>query len=531
MRVRRHIATSAAIIMAGTLVTSALGFVRAFVIARTYGAGADTDAFFAALVVPQMFYDQLIGGAITAAFIPTFTRLAEQDERQLWRLVGSVLALIVVALVLVVGLLELAAPLVMRAIASGFLLKKHAGTLELSVKLVRVLLPALLFMGLSAVATATLYSLHRRATAAFAPSFYHLGIIAAAVVLSAPLGVVALPIGAVVGAAGQFAIQAPALLRGAGRAMGKSADLVRSLRPDLRNPALIQMVKLYVPVAAGMWVSIAGQVADVNFKSHLPQTGGLSDMQYATQIVQFPIGIVVAGLGFAVLPLISSDAAAERLDAFKDTLTLGFRLVLVLLVPAAVGLLLLTTPIVSLLLERGRFTHADTIHTATALLGYGAQLPMVGIDQLLIFAFYARHNTLTPALVGVAGVGIYVVTAALLLGPLTIFGLALANTIQIGSHALLLLILLLSALGGLPWRKLAATSVKVGGASAAMALSILAVEYWLPSGKLGFFTRLADVGVPMLVAVAVYGALIVLLRVEEAALAWNMIRVRFAGAQ
>lgn len=527
--IRRRIASAAVIIALGTLTTSVLGFVRAFVVARYFGASPKTDAFFAALVVPQMFYDQLIGGAITAAFIPTFTRLADRDERELWRLVGTVLALVAIVLVAVVLLLEVAAPLLMAAIASGFAL--HGGPLPLSVKLVRILLPALVFMGLSAVSVAVLYSLDRRAVAAFATGLYHLGIIGAAVLASARFGIEALPVGAVVGAVGQFAIQIPSLLRAYSRTRETARRWLGQLRIDLHNPALHRMLRLYIPVAGGMCVSIAGQIADVNFKSHLPQHGGYSAMQYATQLVQFPIGIVVAGLGFAVLPSISSDAAAERLEAFKDTLALGFRLVLLLLVPAAVGQLLLTTPIVALLLQRGAFNHVDTVHTATALLGYGPQLPLVGIDQLLIFAFYARHNTFTPALIGVIGVGVYVLAAALLLGPLTIFGLALANTIQIGAHALLLLVLLLRTLGPIPGRQLVATGLKVGLASGAMAVAIVAVDHWLNPANLGAYAHLVAAGLPILAAITVYSAAIVALRVEDVSVAWKIVRLRFAGGR
>lgn len=522
---RRRIAGAAAIIMVGTLTTSVLGFLRAFVIARYFGARTETDAFFAALTVPQMLYDQLIGGAISAALIPTFSRLAEEDERGLWRLVGSIFTLVAAVLVCAVLVLEVLAQPLMRAIASGFALHEHAGALPLSVKLVRLLMPALVFTGLSGVALATLYSLRRRAVAAFAPSFYHLGIIAAAVLASARWGIDALPVGAVIGAAVQLAVQIPSILRV--RAQRTRRAIFADLRLDLHDPAVRHILRLYLPVAAGICVSIAGQIADINFKSHLPQVGGYSSMQYATQLVQFPVGIVVGALSLAILPTISSDAAAARLEGFKETLTLGFRFVLLLMVPAMAGLFVLATPIVALLLQRGQFTHIDTVHTATALLGYAPQLPFVGIDQLLIFAFYARHDTLRPALVGVAGVGIYVVTAALLLGPLTILGLALANTIQIGAHALILLALLYRALGPLPGRKLAITALKVGVASAVMALAALAVERSVSPGN----AQLLVVTLSMAVAVAVYAGLLALLRVEEARLVWGTVRERVTGSR
>jgi len=524
--IRRRIASAAGIIMLGTLTTSVLGFVRAFVVARYFGAGTRTDAFFAALVVPQMFYDQLIGGAIAAVLIPSFSRLAVEDQRELWRVIGSVFALVAVVLTATVLILEVLAHPLMMVIASGFALHTHAGALPLSVKLLRVLLPALIFMGLAAVALATLYSLNRRVVPSFATAGYHIGIIVAAVVASTRWGITALAVGAVAGAALQLIVQIPSLLE-ARRRMHVPA---LKIRLDLQNAAVRRILWLYVPVAAGLCVSIAGQVADINFKSHLPQTGGLSSMQYATQVIQFPIGIVVGALGFAVLPSISADVAAGQLGRFKDALMVGFRLVLVLMIPAMAGILTLATPIVSLLFQRGQFTHVDTVHTATALLGYAPQLPFIGLDQLLIVAFYARHNTLTPALVGVAGVGIYVLSAAILLGRLTILGLALANTIQIGAHALILLVLLLRAVGALPLTKFPGTVGKVCLATGGMTAAILAVQHWLSPNGGGSYAHFVAVSLPIVIAVAVYGGLLLALRVEEATLLWKAIRVKVGGS-
>jgi putative peptidoglycan lipid II flippase len=171
----------------------------------------------------------------------------------------------------------------------------------------------------------------------------------------------------------------------------------------------------------------------------------------------------------------------------------------------------------------------DTVHTATALLGYAPQLPFIGLDQLLIVAFYARHNTLTPALVGVAGVGIYVVSAAILLGRLTILGLALANTIQIGAHALILLVLLLRAVGSLPLTKFPRTVGKVCLATGGMTAAILAVQHWLSPNGAGSYAHFVAVSLPIVIAIAVYGGLLLALQVEEATLLWRAIRVKVGG--
>ena len=142
------------------------------------------------------------------------------------------------------------------------------------------------------------------------------------------------------------------------------------------------------------------------------------------------------------------------MDQFKDTLASGMRLVLFLTIPSAVGLIALSTPIVSLVYQHHALTPIGTARAATALVGYSFQIPFVGVDQMLIFAFYARRDTLTPMLVGVLGVTTYLISAWLLSPRFGILGLALANTLQNSLHALVLLVLLTAAVGGLSGRGL-----------------------------------------------------------------------------
>jgi putative peptidoglycan lipid II flippase len=526
---RRGIAAATLVIMLGILTTSVLGFVRSFLVARYFGAHTSTDAFFAALVVPQILHDQLIGGAITAVLIPSFSRLASGDEGELWLVVRTVFVLAVGLAALIVAALELAAHPVMLAVASGFQLEVHAGALPLSVHLLQVLAPTVVFSALSALGVAVLYSLGRRAISSFAPSVYHLGIIGAAVIGAVHFGITALAVGALVGAALQFAVQIPALVV-ARRATRRDRKKHGQPLIDFRHPAVRRIIRLYLPVAAGLAVALSGHVADINFKSHLPENGGLASMQFATQVVQFPVGFVSAALAFAVLPAISREAGLGRPPAsFGDTLSLGMRMSLVVMVPAMVGLLVLATPIAALLYQRGEFTPLDTTYTARAVIGYAPQLPLLAMLQLLVYTFYARHNTLTPTLAGVAGVGIYV-ALALVLFRFTIVGLALADTIAVAAQMLVLLVLVRRAIGFSGGRRLTETVVKVTIAGVAMAAAAgLATRVLGPAGT-GIGARLADVAIPGLLALAAYGAVIVVLRVEEARMVAGMLRRRMRGS-
>jgi putative peptidoglycan lipid II flippase len=521
---RGRIARAATIIMLGNLVTSGLGFVRQFVTAAYFGSGGRTDAWFAAYAVPQMFYDLLIGGAIAAALIPSFTRLADSSREQYWRVVTTIFVLAAGVLIVMLGLIEVFAQPLM-SIASGFQgASKNPATLDTAVKLLRVMLPTLFFWGLSAVALAALYSIGKRVASSFATAAFHTGIIVGVVVLASPMGIVALPIGAVAGSLTQLLIQVPSLIRSR-REVGAWVGR----RVDFRDPTVRKILVLYAPVAAGICVSIAGQVADLEFKTRLPK-GHFSDMVFATTLIQFPVGIIVAALGLAVLPLISSDAAADRMDALKDKLALGFRLVIVLMVPAAVGYEVVGQQIVSLVFEHHLFTAGDANTTFTALRWYAPQLPFVGIDQLLIFSFYARQNTVTPMLVGILGVSLYVAIGLFVaVGPgLSVTGLAIANTAQIGVHAMVLLYLLVRQTGWLGARGLKSTIFKVGVASAFMGIITYPIGHVIEAtaSTAPLVERVEGAFIPILAAACCYVVLSLILGVDEMRWIWRLAAVR-----
>src|SRR5579859_161500 len=214
LKIGAIIGGAALIVMLGNLSSSLLGFARQSIILHVFGQTSKTDAFFAASIVPQMFYDLTIGAAISAALIPTLSDLLEhRDEEGFWDTFGSVLVLACLALLVVIGILELAAQPVVTLILSGFQPRSRPGAVLQAVDIARLLIPTLLFLGTSAVLLSTLYARRRFTAPAFATCFYHLGIIAAALVLARPLGILALPVGALAGAASQVAVQIPALRR------------------------------------------------------------------------------------------------------------------------------------------------------------------------------------------------------------------------------------------------------------------------------------------------------------------------------
>jgi putative peptidoglycan lipid II flippase len=324
----------------------------------------------------------------------------------------------------------------------------------------------------------------------------------------------ALAVGLVVGALAQFLLQA-----------GGLAPFWRAYRPriDLSDPAVRRILALAGTVATGLVVTIIGQLIDRNLAASLPE-GSLSAMDYATRVIQFPLGIVGLAVSFAILPTLSQfDPADEAgLEGYREALVFGLKLVLMLMLPAFVVLATLSYPLIGLIFERGAFNPTNTQLTADIFRFYSPMLPLTGIDYLLINAFYARQNVRTPVIVGAVCVLIYLVVALSTIGPLQARGLALANAIQNSSHALILLWLLRRGVPGLRlgW-SLGPFLARVTPAAAA--LGVLLLFLWPPLSVLGTFTGLV---VSVALACAVYTGMLLALGVSEARDALALLRAR-----
>ncbi len=418
----KRIALAALLIAVGNVASRVLGMGRMSVIAYFFGRSASVDAYIAALTIPVTLYDLLINGAISAALVPVFSEHAEKDPREFWRIVASVVSIALLALLVLVLLLEWQAPLVV-----GVLVQR-ADIRPQTLALVRLMLPAVLCMGLAGLITSVLYARQRFLLPAFAGATFNAGIIVGAVLLHCRLHIASLAVGMLIGALGQVVLQLPGL-----------RDMPLRVVPTLRHPVVRRILRLYAPVALGIGFSIVGTLIDRWLASGFPN--GLSTMQYATTMIQFPLGLVAAAVSLAVLPTLSRLAASAEHEAFRRTLAMGIKVVLLLIVPATAGLAALTAPITALLFQYGAFESQDTAATALALLLYLPGLPAAAIDQVLIFSFYARQKTLTPNLVQGAAVGFYLLTALPLLHFTSMGFLALivGNAVQWVGHALLMI--------------------------------------------------------------------------------------------
>jgi len=279
-------------------------------------------------------------------------------------------------------------------------------------------------------------------------------------------------------------------------------------------------------VAAGLLVTAAVQLIDRNLALRQPE-GSLSSMEYATRVIQFPLGIVGLAVSNAILPTLSRfhDRTRESVAEYREALVFGLKLVLLLMLPAFCMLAALSQPVVGLLFERGEFQAADTQRTAEIFLFYSPGLPLTAVDFLLINAFYARQNARTPVVVGVVCVFIYLGVALATIGALQARGLALANAVQNSSHALILLFLLRRSMPGL--RLMSALLPFLARVIPAAALvGGLLVVAWPYLGALGRLPGLIAGGA---LASLIYVALLQALGVREIRAVFALARARVAA--
>ncbi|HEY8324704.1 MAG TPA: lipid II flippase MurJ [Ktedonobacterales bacterium] len=543
----RRIVSAAALIMLGQLLSSVLGMARIETINILF-YGAASGAFIYALRPIQQVSDLLVGGSVSGALIPTFVDYSSPEKRHELRRVYSTVATLVTLLMAtaVVTLFFLAPWLATLYTPSASVVDQN-----LTANFIRITAFGLFGLGLYAVGSALLYALKDVVYPAFATFIQHVGVIAIGVIalflasaaLGLPVGVIfshqsggalntlqttgaiGLAVGFVVGAAGEAVLILPGLRRAK-----------TTWRPafSLTHPAVRQIARLYVPIAAGLLLSLGQQNVELILNGRAPGDPfrNLTALQSATTLVQFPTGLVAAALSFAVLPPLTAAANAGDTAGFKRTLALGFRLGLLLMTPAMVGLIALRYPVTALLFQHGACQTGCTYMNALALQNYAYQLPFLALDQLLIAAYYARKNTITPVVVGVVAIGIWALVAVPFTPRIGMPALALANSALNSGHAIILFVLLTITIGNLGVRELWAGLWRIALASAAMGALIVGLLTLLPQVAPAVFTlnglrgqalTVLAAGIP---AALLYFTLVSLLGVQEVRMLGGIIRAR-----
>jgi putative peptidoglycan lipid II flippase len=370
-----------------TLLSRILGFVRDFVIARAFGAGAMTDAFFVAFRLPNLLRRLFAEGAFSQAFVPILAEYRNQrgddETRQLVDRVASVLFLV---LLLVAALGVIGAPLIVAISAPGF--TADAEKFALTVELTRITFPYIFFMSLVALSAGILNTWSRFALPAFTPVLLNVAFIAMAL-FAAPYfepPVLVLAWAVFLGGILQLALQVPALMK---------IGMLPRFAPVWKDQGVQRILKLMAPAVLGVSVAQVSLLINTIFASFL-ESGSVSWLYYADRLMEFPAGLLGAALGTILLPSLSRAHAKADPKEFSALLDWGLRLTLILTLPAALALAILAVPLIATLFQHGAFSAHDVLQTRTALVSYSVGLAGLILVKVLAPGFYARQNIKTP---------------------------------------------------------------------------------------------------------------------------------------
>lgn len=543
---RASVARSAGIVSLAVMSSRLLGLVRESVFAYFFGASKSfaNDAFVIAFRIPNLLRDLFAEGALSSAFVPVFSDyLVKKGKNEAYRLSNLVATALIIVLGFLVILGIIFAPQVVSAIAHGY--KEDPEKFALTVKLTRIMMPFILLLALAAQAMGILNSLGRFAVPAFASTFFNLGSIVGGILFAAFLvdptfsnpsraiiehpveGIIGMAYGVLIGGFLQFIVQSPSLYQ---------AGFRYSPMFSLSDPGMRRILKLMGPAVIGAAAVQINVLINSNFASSItdPATGQIDNgpvswLNYAFRLVQFPIGVFGVAIATATLPSISQSAAREQLDEFRHTLAGSVRLAFLFTIPSAVGLAVLSRPIIALIYERGGFTSVDTQHTANALAFYAIGLAGYSAIKILAPAFYALGDARTPMTFSLVSIATNFLLNWWLRDLFQERGLALATSLSALINSSLLYFTIQRRIKGIEGRRTAGTVIKILIASAAMSFVCWAITNGL-SSYLGerFIARVINVMVSVAAGAGVFYLIAYLLGVEELKSAVGAVTRRFA---
>ncbi len=516
----KSIAKAAGILFIAGTASKVLGMVRDVATMQIFGNTPITDAYYAAFSIPDFMYLLVVGGALSAAFIPVFTEyLAKKDEAQAWEMATSFL---VAGGLLLFGI-ALLGMLFARQLAPIVAYKFSGQQLDLFEGLMRLMFPAVFFTSLAGLAMGVHFSYQRFLMPALGPVAYNVFIITGIYLLGPRFGVRGMAVGVLLGAMASFALQMPFVI-------AASKRVGASWRLDFKHPALRRVLWLMIPTSAGLGVRQLNLLVEQNLASGMG-AGAITVIRNSTRLFQFPVDAFGAAVASAVFPVLTRQFALNDLDSFRRTFGEGIRSILFIGVPAGLGLFVLSEPIVRLLFEHGKFTTADTAVTAGTLAFYSLAVFSQAVLVLITRAFYAIQDTRTPVKVGfiLVALGAFANIALMYTTNLGTRGLALVFTIVSFANFVVLSVVLKRRIGLLGGRAIARTGIKALAAGSAMALGSWAVAMAL--GRMVDVTRptgqLLQVGAAVGVGIVIYVTLAWALRMEEVGAYWRLFRRRF----
>jgi len=517
----KDVARSAGVASAAIFLSRITGLVREVVMGALFGATAQMDAFNIGFRIPNLTRDLFAEGALSSAFVPTFTKYlttkTKEEARELYNLVAT-------GILAIVGLLCLAgvvfSPQLVELFASSF--HRIPGKFELAVRLTRIMFPFLLVVALAAQSMGVLNACKQFGVPALSSVWFNVGSVAFGLFAGQVLGprfgisrIEGMAYGVVFGGLLQLLFQVPSLIRSGFRYW----PAVQMAHPGFRN-----VLRLMGPAILGNASVQINVLVNSNFATGLTDAAGhamngpVSWLNYAFRFMQLPLGIFGVAIASASLPAISRSAAAEDMPGFRDTLSHSLALVMLLTMPSAAGLAVLGESMIAVIYQHRAFTAFATHQTAAALSCYAIGLTGYAAVKILAPAFYALNDARTPMIVSMASVAINFAVALTMtkLFHLGHRGLALSTSAVALFNFVLLLVLIRKRIGGIQGAALLREFLKILLASALLCAVCFSSDFWIRRiAGAQFFALLLDLAVSIALGSAAFYAACQLLQVEE----------------
>jgi putative peptidoglycan lipid II flippase len=449
---RGQIARAAALVLFAFIISNVIGLGQQLVMSRYFGTGEALDSYNAANRLTELLFNLVAGGALGSAFIPMFTgMLTRKDLQGAWKLASGVINVVTIALVAIALFFWVFAPWVVQNVIYVLAPGTNIGQLDLTVRLLRIMLPTVVIFGISGLVMGILNAHQHFLIPALAPSLYSLGIISGALLWHNTLGVQSLAYGTLIGAVMHLLVQVPSLF--------KLKDRAYTLYEGIRNPNVLKVVILMLPRLVGAGVVQLNFVVNTIIALGL-EPGSTAALSFAFILFMMPQRMIAQSAGIASLPTLSAQAELKQFGAMRTTLASILRGILLLAIPATLGMILIRYPLVRILLERGEFNARSTAMVAWGLMWYSAGLVGHCLVEVLSRAFYALHDTKTPVGVGVGAMGLNIGLSFLLSswfrsnGQFGLGGLALANSLATAIESVILILILRKRLAGLSGRSI-----------------------------------------------------------------------------
>ena len=489
-----------------TFLSRILGFVRDIPIAKFLGSSTISDAFFVAFRLPNFFRRVLAEGAYSAALIPTFSGVIidSKDDGEAADFVENTMSLLLFVTIILTIIFYFGMPYIIQVLAPGFSSNKEA--FNLAVHFGKIIFPYLIFISLVAHFTSIINVHGKFAAGAFAPAILNISFILSLFFLTPQLSSAghALSYGVLIGGLFQFIFMYQALLK--------------FYRPRIRIPHLNEKLKkffrLFFPGVIGSGVIQLNIIIGTIIASFLP-VGAISHIYYADRLNQLPLAIFGIAIGVVLLPSLSraiKNNEKEKIDISQNS-SIEFSLLISL--PSALGLYVLSNPIIHILFERGAFVAEDTLYTAQVLSLFSLGLPAYILIKVLIVCFFAREDTKTPFYISVVSISINIVLSFLLISSMREMGIAFATSISAWANALLLFSILLKKKNLNLNKKFIINSLKIIISSAVMLITCILINqiFFVNLENFSFIIKILSLSLTILSCTSVYLSMIFMLKV------------------